>query len=79
MQRVYHVYENEDGSKYIVIDTYIGTATDVVIPDTINVNGKDIPVTAIADNAFSNNDTIVSVTIGNNVTTIGRYANHNSR
>ena len=71
---VYHVYENEDGTKYIVIDAYIGTATEVVIPDTINVDGVDIPVTTIGSYAFSNNDTITSVTIGNNVTTIGERA-----
>ena len=71
---VYHVYENEDGSKYIVIDTYIGTETEVVIPDTINVDGEEIKVTTITDNSFSGNDTITSVTIGKNVTIIGESA-----
>ena len=71
---IYHVYENEDGTKYIVIEAYIGTAAEVVIPDTISVDGEDVKVTTIAENAFSNNDTITSVTIGNNVTEIRRSA-----
>ena len=74
---VYHVYENEDETKYIVIDAYIGTATDVLIPDTINVDAEEIKVTTIGDYAFSNNDTITSVTIGNNVTSIGSHAFYN--
>ena len=41
---IYHVFESKDGTKYIVIDAYIGTATNVIIPDTINVNGEEIPV-----------------------------------
>ncbi len=71
---VYHVYENEDGSKYIVIYAYIGTTTEVVIPDTINVDGEDIPVTTISKSAFSGCSSLTSITIPSSVTSIGSYA-----
>ena len=74
---VYHVYENEDETKYIVIDAYIGTATEVVIPNTINVDAEEIKVTTIGERAFYGDNTITSVTIGKNVTTIGISAFEN--
>jgi ribosomal protein L37AE/L43A len=46
----------------------------VTIPDTIKVKGYDIPVTAIADKAFSKDKNLTTVTIGKNVITIGKNA-----
>ena len=51
----------------IVITGYRGSDTDIVIPDSI----EGITIIGIAENAFSDNISLNSVTIGNNVTTIG--------
>ena len=70
----YGVCINEDGNIYITIVGYNGSNTNVVIPEYIKANEKDIIVKTIADNAFYDNDTITSVTIPNSVTTIGSGA-----
>ena len=44
------------------------------IPDTVKVNGINCKVTAISANAFKNNKSLKSVTIGRNVTVIGTNA-----
>lgn len=46
----------------------------VRIPDTIKVNGITCKVTGISANAFKNNESLKSVTIGRNVTVIGTNA-----
>ena len=71
---IYHVYENENGVKYIYIDAYIGSATRVVLPKTINDNGENIPVTTIGDYAFSDRSSLTSIIIPDSVTTISDYA-----
>ena len=71
---IYHVYENENGVKYIYIDAYIGSATRVVLPKTINDNGENIPVTTIGDYAFSDRSSLTSIIIPDSVTTISGYA-----
>ena len=48
--------------------------TSVRIPDTIKVNGIACKVTGISANAFKNNKSLKSVTIGRNVTVIGTNA-----
>ena len=73
----YGVLIDEDGNKYITITGYSGSYTNVVVSEYINVNGENIIVKTIADNAFYNNDTITSVTIPNSVTTIGSLAFYN--
>jgi hypothetical protein len=54
------------------------SATDIVIPETVEYNGKTYPVTKIRENAFynliSNNTTITSITIPSSVTEIGESA-----
>ena len=47
-------------------------AKKVTVKDTVNVNGKVLPVTGIANNAFKNNKKLTTVVIGKNVTTIGK-------
>ena len=61
---------NADGESYSV--SGIGTCTDahLVIPSFYN----GLPVTNIAESAFHVNTTLVSVTIGNGIQTIERYA-----
>ena len=46
----------------------------VRIPDTVKVNGITCKVTGISANAFKNNKSLKSVTIGRNVTVIGTNA-----
>ncbi len=57
--------------------TYTGPVNNsaaVTIPDTVAVNGKQIPVTAVAEKAFYKNQKLKTVTIGRNVQTIGAKA-----
>ena len=44
----------------------------VKIPDAVTIEGITYKVTAVADNAFSGNKKITAVTIGRNVTAIGK-------
>ena len=50
------------------------TAKTVTIPATVKVNGKSVPVTSIASNAFKGMKNLTSVTIGKNVKKIGKNA-----
>ena len=61
---------NGDRKSYTVVGAH-SELTDAVIPEALN-NG--FPVTAIRDNAFKDNSTLETVTIGNNVTEIGENA-----
>ncbi len=47
---------------------------DVTIETTITINGQTYQVTAIADNAFKDNQNITSLTISEGITTIGDNA-----
>ena len=73
----YIAYHDNEGNPYIVITGYNGSNTDVVIPEYINVNGEDIIVKTIADDAFYDNDTITSVIISDSITKIGSDAFYN--
>ena len=46
----------------------------VTIPATVKVNGENVPVTEIEENAFKGNTTVKKVKLGGNVTTIGEGA-----
>ena len=48
--------------------------TTVKIPDTVKISGITCKVTGIASNAFKNNTTLKTITIGKNVATIGTNA-----
>ena len=61
-------YTVNDGSA--AITKYTGSATDVMVPDTLDGN----PVTAIEDQAFMFCDSVETVTIPASVTRIGRDA-----
>ncbi|MBR2968099.1 MAG: leucine-rich repeat protein [Clostridia bacterium] len=59
-----------DNGTYMVSKGDIAIEGELIIPDAYN----DVPVTAIANNAFSGWDKITSVTIPNSVTVIGSAA-----
>ena len=69
-----YVVRTSGEERYVEVVRYIGSVEEVIIPDTINVDGEEIKVTTIGERAFYDNDTITSVTIGNNVTSIGERA-----
>lgn len=50
------------------------TNTSISIPATVKINGYTFKVTAIAANAFKSNTKLKKVTIGTNVTSIGKQA-----
>jgi sorbitol-specific phosphotransferase system component IIA len=57
-----------------LIATTKKTLTSIVVGDTVKIGGKTYKVTAIGAKAFYNNTKITKVTIGKNVTTIGKSA-----
>lgn len=61
----YNVY-----TYYVTISECLTTDPIVAIPDTID----DLPVIGIENNAFNENQTVKSITIGKNVANIGEYA-----
>lgn len=77
---------DETGATYTVTEASTDTAPQVeysaadstektvVIPETVKVNGVDAAVTSIADNAFSGNTTVTTVTIPSSVEEIGDNA-----
>ena len=60
---------SSDGA-YATLTKYQGDATEVIIP----AEYRGVPVTKIADKAFTNNKKLTSVVIGENVKTIGKNA-----
>ena len=55
-------------------ENYNSYSGDVVIPESINYDGKDYIVNAIDEKAFYNCSGLTSITIPNTITTIGSYA-----
>lgn len=51
----------------------------VKIPETVKIDGTQYKVTGILDQAFKNNKKITAVTIGKNVSSIGREAFYNCK
>ena len=70
----YAVCKDEEGNEYITLVRYIGSSTEVIIPEFIEHKGENIPVTTIGDYAFDGCSSLTSVVIPNSVTTIGSFA-----
>lgn len=66
------VYRPAGDASYEIVK-YTGSATSVTIPNTFN----EKPVTAILAEVFKDNQTMASVTIGSNITSIGDRAFYN--
>ncbi len=73
----------KDGIQYVVIDEkaavikYIGTATNVEIPATIEINEKTYDVTNIRQYSFFECSSLTSITIPSSVINIGNFAFYN--
>lgn len=61
---------NEDNASYSVTGIGEATDTEIVVPETYN----NLPVTAIAEKAFFQNNDITSITLPDSVTKIGANA-----
>lgn len=72
----YALCVDDNNEKYINIARYIGTDNEVVIPESINVDGEEIPVKLIYGNAFREgfDNKITSVTIPSSLTKISFQA-----
>lgn len=71
----------KDGCEYVVgfdgkatLKTGNKNASMISIPASISIKGKKYPVTSIADKAFYKSKNLTKVTIGKNVTSIGKSA-----
>lgn len=63
------------GSSTVAFNGIASTkTTKVTIPKTVTYGGKTFKVTSVADNALKNKTKVTSVTIGTNVTSIGKNA-----
>ncbi|MDR0835374.1 MAG: leucine-rich repeat protein [Tannerella sp.] len=58
----------------IVVNAGSNASANVVIPSSIIANGVSVPVTTIANRAFTSHQGLVSVTIPASVTTVNGYA-----
>ncbi len=63
-----------DDDRTVAINKYLGNDSNVVIPESIEVNGEVFNVTAISNAAFIYNTTLTNITIPNSITNIGSSA-----
>ena len=62
------------GVKEVSVIVLAKVADTLAIPSSVTISGKVYKVTSIQNKAFYRNEDIVNVTIGNNVTYVGKYA-----
>ncbi len=67
-------YTANDDGQTATATGYTGNPVDVAIPATVNIDGKDYPVTAIGDFAFTGCTALQSVTLPEGLQTIGNSA-----
>lgn len=58
----------------VVLTAYHGSATDVYVPSSVEVNGEKLTVIKLGDSVFENNDTLNSATLGVGILEIGDKA-----
>ncbi len=66
-------YKVDTKSKSVAYEGTAATGKKVTVPSTVKVNGVSYPVTSVSDGAFKNSK-VTSVTLGKNVTTVGKNA-----
>ena len=69
----YEIKEDNNG-KYVSIIGFDETIIDVVIPETVTLNGEEIPVKEISQTAFKGNQNVKSIIVSNEVTIIDENA-----
>ena len=70
----YSILEDDNGDKYISITVWEEPSEELVIPETMNINGENIPIKEIGANAFKDNKTLKSVIMPDTIITIGESA-----
>ncbi len=77
----YGYVENQGGNAYFAAVGYGGSSASVAVPNSVTLGGQTLPVVVIADYAFASGTSgyasttsLSSITIGANVTTIGKFA-----
>lgn len=63
-----------NGNNATIVGLAESDLTDIRIPSTVKINDVKYPVTAIAEGAFRNQTSLLSVSIGLNIATIGSNA-----
>ena len=71
---IYRITKSSASAKTVEYMTAANKQVNVVVPDKVIINGVTYKVTAIADNACKNKQTVKTVVIGKYVTTIGKNA-----
>lgn len=62
------------GAKEVSVIGLAKEEVEIKIPSAVSISGKAYKVTSVQDKAFYQNEDIVSIAIGNNVTYVGKYA-----
>ena len=62
------------GAKEVSVIGLAKEEVEIKIPSAVSISGKAYKVTSIQAKAFYQNEDIVSIAIGNNVTYVGKYA-----
>ena len=68
---IYYKIDGDEASVSVRDARFNSYSGDVVIPASISMDGKNYPVTAIGDYAFSDCEALTSVTMPNSITTTG--------
>ena len=58
----------------VALTKYLGTSTDIYVPNKLEVNGTEYTVLKLADSIFENNDAINSITLASGILEIGAKA-----
>ena len=62
------------GAKEVSVIGLAKEEVEIKIPSAVSISGKAYKVTSVQEKAFYQNEDIVSIAIGNNVTYVGKYA-----
>ena len=65
------LWETEVWGDGVTVTKYNGTATDILVPATLTVNGVEKKVLKLGNELFDDNDAINSVTLAEGITEIG--------